>query len=275
MNNKPEGREGGSETNGAEGSNQQNVSSFLFLDRISCILTSSNFDTQVPRISFGFKSAKGPSIKFPSAPPKKPNDREFIKSIDAGDIEATIKKEKEADRIIPLPVSTKSYREKLMTAATSNLVEKKEIKQEDQIEVDTSKLSLEERAALEIINDLKQKSIEELNMNYVIPNTEGPAISGAKEASMDDYENVPIIGYGLAMLRGMGLKEEKIQEANNAAKHDEFKFRPKGMGLGADSTVKPRELKIKPKAGQILSMKKGAHVVVLGGGYKDFYGEVS
>lgn len=229
-----------------------------------------------PKISFGIKTTKTTILK----PPPKPTStttREYIKSINDGDIEATVKREKEGARIIPLPTSTKSYRQRL--TATSAI--KAGIKVETELPSDISHLSIDKRAELEILQDLLKKDDDDTqNLNYVIPKVtqEEEELAGAKEASMDDYDNVPIVGFGMAMLRGMGLKEEDENKAKNDEKFsitDEFKFRPKGMGLGADQTVKPKELKIKPKPGQILTMKKGAFVVILGGNYKDFYGEVS
>ncbi|XP_063695695.1 G-patch domain and KOW motifs-containing protein-like [Culicoides brevitarsis] len=226
-----------------------------------------------PKISFGIKTNKTSVLK-PQFKPAPIKSREYIKSINDGDIEATVKKEKEEARVIPLPTSSKNYRQRLTTATAI----KAEIKVETELPSDISHLSIEKRAELEILRDLQKKDDDEsLNPNFVIPKVEEAEMTGAKEATMDDYENVPIVGFGLAMLRGMGLKEEDEKKPNDDQKlglSDEFKFRPKGMGLGADQTVKPKELKIKPKAGQILQMKKGAFVVILGGNYKDFYGEV-
>uniref|UniRef100_A0A336K121 CSON001337 protein n=1 Tax=Culicoides sonorensis TaxID=179676 RepID=A0A336K121_CULSO len=218
-----------------------------------------------PKISFGIKTLKTSKLKPSLAPVKV---REYIKSINDGDIQATVKREKVEARVIPMPSSTKNYHQRLKAA--------RDVKIEIELPSDISHLSLEKRAELEILRDLQQKAVNENeNLSYVIPKIDGEEMTGAKEASMDDYENVPIVGFGLAMLRGMGLKEEDETSAkdNLPNKTDEFKFRPKGMGLGADQTVKPKELKIKPKPGQILTMKKGAFIVVLGGNYKDFYGE--
>lgn len=225
-----------------------------------------------PKISFGIKTAKTSVVK-PKLAPAPIKIREYIKSINDGDIEATVKKEKEAARVIPLPTSSKSYRQRLTAASAL----KAEMRVEIELPSDISHLSLEKRAELEILRDLQQKAVDEsVNLNYVIPKVAEEEMTGAKEASMDDYDNVPIVGFGLAMLRGMGLKEEDESKLKDekVSKTDEFKFRPKGMGLGADQTIKPKELKIKLKPGQILTMKKGAFVVVLGGNYKDFYGEV-
>lgn len=226
-----------------------------------------------PKISFGIKTTKSSLLK-PSHTPAPIKVREYIKSFNDGNIEALVKKEKEEARVIPMPTSTKSYRQRLTAASAV----KAEMEVAIELPSDISHLSLEKRAELEILRDLQQKAVNEsANLDYVIPKVEAEVIVGAKEASMDDYENVPIAGFGIAMLRGMGLKEEDEGKLNDEkiSKTDEFKFRPKGMGLGADQTIKSKELKVKLKAGQILTMKKGAFVVVLGGNYKDFYGEVS
>lgn len=229
--------------------------------------------TSAPKISFGIKTTKTSVLK-PSYLPPPVKIREYIKSINDGDIQATVKKEKELARVIPMPTSTKSYRQRLTTASAL----KAEVKVETELPSDISHLSLEKRAELEILQDLQAKDEDKgADLNYIISKVQEEPMTGAKEASMDDYDNVPIVGFGMAMLRGMGLKEEDEAKTKDdkVSKTDEFKFRPKGMGLGADQTVKPKELKVKLKPGQILTMKKGAFVVVLGGNFKDFYGEVS
>lgn len=44
-----------------------------------------------------------------------------------------------------------------------------------------------------------------------VPKTEDTIIlEGKAEPTMDDYENVPIGDYGMAMLRGMGWKEGMV-----------------------------------------------------------------
>lgn len=228
-------------------------------------------ETAAPKISFGFKAAKSKFTPVTTTTKKALPAKEFIKSIDKGEVVATVKVEAQQARIIPLPTSTKSYRERILARSTPRV--KTEAPTDDPTVQDLSQLSLEKRAELEILQELQKTSDEaDVVSNLVIPASDTAEIEKIKDPTLDDYEDVPITGFGLAMLRGMGLKDEKLTKS---AVTDNFNFRPKGLGLGADNAVKPRELKIPLKAGEVLSMKKGANIVVLAGNYKDFYGTVS
>lgn len=225
------------------------------------------------KVSFGFKSANKKLLKFVPVNQKKSNPgKEFIKSIDEGKVEwATVKTEAPEAQVIPLPTSSKSYRERLL-ARNSNVNKESGPIKTDTV-TDLSKLSLNQRAELEILQDLQKKSDDaEATKNYLIPASTSDESEKIKESTLDDYEDVPITGFGLAMLRGMGLKDENLTKS---AVTEDFNFRPKGLGLGADNAVKPRELKVPLKAGEVLTTKKGANIVVLAGNYKDFYGTVS
>jgi len=104
----------------------------------------------------------------------------------------------------------------------------------------------------------------------------------ADVSTLDDYENVPVQGFGLAVLRGMGFKaEEGIGGFKKAAVQCiEPDIRPKGLGLGAQRPNKGGgggggESKAAKKDGEEdLSMKKGAFVLVERGANKGCYGKV-
>lgn len=134
-------------------------------------------------------------------------------------------------------------------------------------------VTLEERVVNELLAEARNETVDdEVNAAAItLPlNTNEPAPDRAKESTIDDYENIPIAQYGMAMLRGMGLKDEEIQ-----AKHaKEPELRPRGMGLGADKLTKPKKLLIAPAANETLEIKKNACVRILGGKYKDLYGQV-
>jgi len=105
-----------------------------------------------------------------------------------------------------------------------------------------------------------------------------------EEATLEDYEDVPIEEYGLAMLRGMGWKagEGIGKTRKGVAPPVEAALRPKGLGLGADKTVKMKEEKKRPlKPGdkrpeeeENLTLKTGAHIVIESGKHKDLYAVV-
>ena len=96
----------------------------------------------------------------------------------------------------------------------------------------------------------------------------------AEISTMDDYENVPIEQFGMAMLRGMGWKEGGGIGGfkNEVVPIFDPQVRPKGLGLGAtrpnakDKVVKEGEEK--------LVLKKGAFVKIESGAKKGLYGEV-
>ncbi|KFB41200.1 hypothetical protein ZHAS_00008764 [Anopheles sinensis] len=138
--------------------------------------------------------------------------------------------------------------------------------------------TLEQRAAREILNDINQANVkkEEQN-NFVVPLLpEELPLDGARESSMDDYESVPIEKFGLAMLRGMGYKDDPKKDSAKAERPDFGPvMRPKGLGLGADRAMKAKAANaplIPPAQGEILTMKQGAQIKVLAGKHKDAYG---
>ncbi|XP_058129442.1 G-patch domain and KOW motifs-containing protein [Anopheles coustani] len=93
--------------------------------------------------------------------------------------------------------------------------------------------TLEQRAAREILDDINQANVkkEEQN-NFVVPLLpEELPLDGARESTMDDYESVPIEKFGLAMLRGMGYKDDPKKDTAKVEGPDFGPvMRPKGLG---------------------------------------------
>lgn len=149
-------------------------------------------------------------------------------------------------------------------------------------DVDVTGATLEQKAAHEILNDLRDK--QDLNANdggkgLILPvlSADDLPLDGAKESTAEDYESVPVSHFGMAILRGMGFKEteKKSGEKGDPTKIDGPMLRPKGMGLGADKMIKPKPLLVEPAKGEVLEIKKNCCVRVLCGKYKDQYGMVS
>ena len=152
--------------------------------------------------------------------------------------------------------------------APDKVVIKTEIKQE----INSSE-TLDQRAAREIVESLKNQEVKDDTKVHKLPlKPDELPLDGAKESTYDDYENVPIQDFGMAMLRGMGLKDEDIKKEKE---REVIKMRPKGLGLGADSLLKPQELLVKPSAGEKLEIKRGAKIKILAGQNKSRYGTVS
>ena len=96
----------------------------------------------------------------------------------------------------------------------------------------------------------------------------------AEVSTMDDYENVPIEQFGMAMLRGMGWKEGGGIGGfkNEVVPIFDPQVRPKGLGLGA---TRPNKKATAVKEGEEkLELKKGAFVKITSGAKKGLYGEV-
>ncbi|XP_035675737.1 G-patch domain and KOW motifs-containing protein-like isoform X2 [Branchiostoma floridae] len=102
------------------------------------------------------------------------------------------------------------------------------------------------------------------------------------EASLDDYEAMPVEAFGMAALRGMGWTPEEGIGRTFKQHVDplQLQVRPKGLGLGA--VVRPTEDKnqrpLKPgetrKEEDTRGLVPGAHVLILAGPHRDMYGKV-
>ena len=104
-----------------------------------------------------------------------------------------------------------------------------------------------------------------------------------KEVENADYEQVPIEEFGMAVLRGMGYKEDSGLGMSNRKHVDVFvpETRPRGLGLGADRKVleKINQLKRNLKKSGInekddLCFEKGAFILIKKGPHRDLYGTV-
>merc|ERR1712156_1006996 len=101
--------------------------------------------------------------------------------------------------------------------------------------------------------------------------------SKPSESTQDEYEKIPVEGFGMAMLRGMNFKPTEGIGGFRKAKIDciEPVMRPKGLGLGATRVNKDNETKNgdSDKKEKLL-LKRGAFVKITSGKNKGQYGEV-
>lgn len=184
--------------------------------------------------------------------------------------------------VIPLIENTKTSAALAALKSLKNVIEgtEEEVAEPiaEQIEPSIQK-TLEQQAAHEILNSLKEiQDLEGTGDNgLILPlKADELPLDGAKESTLNDYDNIPISHFGLAMLRGMGWKEEeKKKTKSDPTKLDVPMPRPRGMGLGADKMIKIKPLLVAPAVNEVLSIKKNACVRMLSGKHKDLYGMVS
>lgn len=117
----------------------------------------------------------------------------------------------------------------------------------------------------------KEKTIDK-NSDQVIPMAKQneeltfkeDLISRPEISTLKDYENIPVEGFGMAMLKGMGFKKEDgIGNINKAVvKCIEPSVRPKGMGLGVENVYKKASEYINSNRQELLKLVKGTCVFV-------------
>ncbi|XP_017493751.1 PREDICTED: G patch domain and KOW motifs-containing protein [Rhagoletis zephyria] len=238
----------------------------------------------IKKISFGFsKTAKKCNLLSTSKGKEKEEPKvELIKCLEGHEIKLFEEKKEEPPMVIPLKEDTKT------SAALASLIKRRAVllgeSDEPISKVNTEtngtsgkviNESLEERAARELLASVQGNDDGPVDKNLVLPTLKADELplEGAKQSSIDDYENVPIEQFGKAMLRGMGWVEP-IQKKGGPPE-DEMPFvRPKGMGLGADKALKKQPLLVAPEKNEVLEIKKQAFVRILGGKHKDMYGQI-
>lgn len=248
---------------------------------------------EMKKISFGFsKSARKPALQAgPSAIGVREKDDgkdkiELISCVEEQSIKVVGKENggddgKPTDLVIPL-------REQDKTTIPGRLAKLQGIKEGQTagvvVSAEKKEETLEQKAAREIMEDLKERQ-ENFGKqdNFVVPlKPEDLPLEGAQESTLDDYEAIPIESFGMAMLRGMGFKEDtsaaaaKKKEKDDKLLPDGPVMRPKGLGLGAERAPKEAagKLLIPPAKDEVLAMRNGAFVKVLTGRQKDAYGTV-
>ncbi|BFF91629.1 G-patch domain and KOW motifs-containing protein [Drosophila madeirensis] len=239
------------------------------------------------KISFGFsKVAKKPNI-LQSKVPKEENRVELIKCVEGKEIKLVAERTETAPLVIQMQGSQKT------SSALASLMKRRQVLLgEDEPDPDESTSApqsiaevtaamatenLEQRAARELLAAAQDNGSENLNgEKLVLPAVKADELplEGAKEASLDDYDSIPIQQFGLAMLRGMGWVDPPPKKKGSGPVDDSPFMRPKGMGLGADKALKPKALLVQPEKNEVLEIKKQAFVRILGGKQKDQYGQI-
>ncbi|XP_043652735.1 protein PXR1 [Drosophila teissieri] len=242
---------------------------------------------EAKKISFGFsKLSKKPNI-LPSKQPKEESKVELIKCLEGNEIMPV------AEKVEAAPLTIKMIGMQKTSSALASLMRRRAVllgeEEPDPEEVTPAAQSisevtaggptesLEQRAARELISASQNNGAEGLDgQKLVLPALKADELplDGAKEATLDDYDNIPIQQFGLAMLRGMGWVDPPPKKKGSGPIDDAPFLRPKGMGLGADKALKPKALLVQPEKNEVLEIKKLAYVRILGGKQKDQYGQI-
>ena len=231
--------------------------------------------------SFGFSKTNTKKVLIDSkireeSTKEATEETDYVLDVNKGNIKGSKKVEVKEDLVIPCAGNT--YK-----TPKSEIVQKKDPSDEKPLD----QLTEEELAARELIQESKewqenQDRDTKPNENLIIQNKdneqalfEADVESRPEVSSHDDYEKIPVEGFGMGMLRGMGFKNDEGIGGFRKAKIDciEPVIRPKGLGLGASRTS------ANPKAGsdknkEELVLKKGAYVRIDKGPNKGQYGEV-
>ncbi|KAJ8920323.1 hypothetical protein NQ315_011985 [Exocentrus adspersus] len=229
------------------------------------------------KISFGFtKLSKKPTVV--RAQPLEENKVELIECLEGHSIKIKDAVEVvDEPLVIPVKGKNKTLSDRIKEAQAKQKESYTEVKKED--DRPDSELTLKEQAARALINEAKNRlenNVTSSSKVTILPVKEDKlVIEGEEEPTQEDYENVPISDYGMAMLRGMGWKEGMGigKTASKAAVAVTPELRPKGLGLGATRVIKTEE-PARDKEGNALILKKGCYAKFTMGSRKGDYCEV-
>lgn len=249
-----------------------------------------------PVVSFSFSKKKesAPIV----APTKilckdvedKKRDVEFVTSLCDREIISTKSEPVHKELVIPLIQNNNWRLHKAVRSGTKTM--KEENREEEELMV-KRELTLEEKAQQELKSEAKRFADEQADRlqsqsDRVIPifmtnrvpegfegDDEFDVSARAENPTPEDYEQVPVQEFGMAMLRGMGFKAEDAKKVPVV----EVKIRPKGLGLGAEIPVPVKAVtngssSSSHRKEEQLELKIGAQVYVAAGKQKGFYGVV-
>jgi len=239
--------------------------------------------------SFSFGFAKKSSVKKledsklrDDSTKDKHEETDFIIEVDRTEIKGTKKKEVKEELIIPyLPNTYKKKIEPVVKSEHEALLEKPD-----------EELTEEEKATKELLKETKawqeeQDKEKNPNDNLVIQTQanangldsekaifEADLESRPDVATAEDYEKIPVQGFGMALLKGMGFKSADGIGGFRKAKIEclDPVIRPKGLGLGATPSASTSKNASASK--EKLILKRDAYVKVCQGSHQGNYGQV-
>ncbi|RZF37378.1 hypothetical protein LSTR_LSTR009729 [Laodelphax striatellus] len=240
-------------------------------------------------ISFGFSKLQKAPVIGNKVPPKKDDVVQFIDCLENKSIKVKNEEPKKSVLVIPLNrpdshsiVQSRIVRRQLKAtdsaetndASVSENLSKTQTSTSNDASstVENAPENLDQLAAKEILEDLKKsEEKKEEKSTFSVPLVSAPV--SEKESTLDDYDNIPIAEFGMAMLRGMGWKPGKgIGKNEQLVTAKPPVLRPKGLGLGADKVIQPE--KTSETKEEALKLVKGSYIRIIAGSHKDLFGEI-
>ena len=204
-------------------------------------------------MKFGFSMAKKPKNTAIQTPQNALFKEDVVPVKQTGELitkfdQSGSKKKKEKPLVIPLPqdVNKKVKNDSMMAKITRG----EENKMEEDVKPDDfnyDPIALQETEEVKDLplllrnRDQELAKIEDEDERFKADVNKRP-----NEASIEDYEKVPIGVFGEAMLRGMGWKPGKSIGKNGKGLVAPIEFIPRPRGLGLGSQPKPEQIGNKP-----------------------------
>uniref|UniRef100_A0A182YAE7 G-patch_2 domain-containing protein n=1 Tax=Anopheles stephensi TaxID=30069 RepID=A0A182YAE7_ANOST len=233
-----------------------------------------------PKISFGVKMKAKPLLGISPASSvtlKSKETKERIEFLEGNQIKTAGKQEEEKPKLLIIP-PLKNERSTDRSAKIAIIQQLKQQRLDSDGGPKDGIETLEQRAAREIVAETAEAIVKkEDTSGFVVPlKPEELPLEGARESTLDDYESVPIEQFGQGMLRGMGWNGDVKKEDTEKIALGPMP-RPKGLGLGADRSVKAGAgpAAVQSAQGENLVMKCGAPVKIVSGRHKGKYATVS
>ncbi|XP_057681545.1 G-patch domain and KOW motifs-containing protein [Corythoichthys intestinalis] len=245
-------------------------------------------------VSFGFAKTLSKFKVTPGDAVTNKDDVDYLTGIARNQLQSTKPSEGPTERVIPVILKNRWRVPEREEPNLGNGEQVNGVDHQDSVEAQAVKELIEEsRKKLEDSQANADLTIPLLAQNKVPDGFEdGERLNvelRPEPSTEDDYERVPVEGYGLAMLKGMGWK--KGEGIGRTFKQDvkpyEYKPRVIGLGLGADRSaiadLEPGKRRRPPKPGeerreeeeeQSLVLARGGCVLLESGAHKERYGKI-
>ncbi|GJQ87775.1 hypothetical protein Trydic_g18634 [Trypoxylus dichotomus] len=231
------------------------------------------------KISFSFSRSSKPTNILNSKQGEEKKDVELIDCLEEQSIKvkSVVVEEVRAPLVIPLRDDSKDLLDRIRQFRQNKNDNNRNYSDKDKPD---SELTLDELAAQQLIKEAKQETKDDLVKEiHTVPLINDNELNqNNKESTLEDYDNVPVGDFGVAMLRGMGWTESTGIGKNNkrVSKPIEPELRPRGMGLGANKIINHKQEVVKLSRGREdeLSLVKGSFAKIIAGNNKGNYCEV-